>query len=221
MQTTATSPTMTRANFSPAVPLVLCVLALLAGFALGAVVRGPNVLGWDVNIAVAVQGTDGALVEGLADLGNAIGSTVWAAGAIGLAIVLAAVARAWPDVAFLVTLLALRLIATQTKAVFDSPRPTDDLVTIIGTWDGMGYPSGHALTASTMMLGLAVIAWRRIPSRPLAIGTIGILIGLMLLVGWARIWTGAHWPSDVVGGYLFGIAIVAVSVLVLERVARR
>jgi undecaprenyl-diphosphatase len=85
---------------------------------------------------------------------------------------------------------------------------------------GTGYPSGHALTAATLALGLSVIAWRHIPSRGLAIAVIVVLIGLGLLVGWARIWSGAHWPSDVVGGYLFGVATVAIGVILLNRQIR-
>jgi membrane-associated phospholipid phosphatase len=44
-----------------------------------------------------------------------------------------------------------------------------------------------------------------------------VLISLGLLVGWARIWTGAHWASDVIGGYAFGVAIVTAALLVQRR----
>ncbi|HEV2072713.1 MAG TPA: phosphatase PAP2 family protein [Thermomicrobiales bacterium] len=202
---------------SSTVAIAAAVIAAILGVVLGMVAAGDNVLPGDVPVADAVQQLDGRMFEILARIGNTIGSTLWAAAAILLMIAVAAMWRAWPEVIYLVTLLVLRLLGTLLKPVFNSPRPTDDLVLITGTHDGTGYPSGHAFTAATMALGLAVLAWRHIPSRAMAM--VAFLTGLTVLIGWARIWTGAHWPSDVLGGFAFGVAVVAVGVVVLNRVS--
>lgn len=199
---------------SPRTLRVILLLALLLGVGLGLVARGPNVLDVDLEVTTAIQQAQGQAVWWLADLGNLLGSTSWAAGALGIGLAGAAALRAWDEVRFLAVLLVLRLLATQLKPLFASPRPTGDLVTIVGDWHGSGYPSGHALTASTMGLGLAVIAWRHVPSRRAAWAVIVVLAVLVLVIGWARIWSGAHWTSDVVGGYAFGAAIVALATLV-------
>jgi undecaprenyl-diphosphatase len=201
---------------SPRLTAIALVLSLASGIGLGIAARGPNVLGWDVDVTTAVQDLHGSAFKWLANAGNTLGSTQWASIIIVVVLIIAAITREWLDLAFLASLLVLRMVGTQIKPIFDSPRPTDDLVNILGVWHGTGYPSGHALTASTMALGLAVIAWRRIPSRTLAAGVMAVLIALALLVGWARIWTGAHWTSDVIGGYAFGVANVAASLLVLH-----
>jgi membrane-associated phospholipid phosphatase len=206
----------------PSSRLLLAVLAgaLLAGFWLGLVARGPNVLGIDLDMTLAVQRWQGAMPQALSDIGNLLGSTGWAAAVIGIGLLGAALLRWRAEMLFLAVLLGLRLLATQLKPVFSSPRPADDLVPIIGEWHGSGYPSGHALTASTMALGIAVIAWRRIPSRTWAVATIEGVGVLALVVGWARIWTGAHWTTDVLGGYAFGTAIAALATLTLTREAQ-
>lgn len=208
---------MTRPNRplpSPRALLIVAVLALVVGIGLGLIAYGPNVLNADLEVTTSIQQAQGGAVRWLANAGNLLGSTAWAAVAIGVGLLAAAALCAWDEVWFLATLLVLRLLATQIKPLFASPRPTDDLVTIVGDWHGSGYPSGHAMTASTMGLGLAVIAWRRVPSRRVAWIVIAALAALVLVVGWARIWSGAHWTSDVVGGYAFGTAIVALATLI-------
>lgn len=209
--------TISRALPSPLLALVVLLAALVIGFGLGIVVRGPNVLDIDAEITAAIQRSGGGAIELLADAGNLIGSTAGAAVVIVVAIAIAAAKRATPELVFLSTMLVLRLLGTQLKPIFASPRPTDEFATIIATFDGTGYPSGHALTASTMALGLSVIAWRRIPSRRWSMAAMVALMVLGLVIGWARVWSGAHWASDVIGGYVFGVAIVAAAILVVHR----
>jgi len=79
------------------------------------------------------------------------------------------------------------------------------------------YPSGHALTA-TVVCGLLLWLLHRY-------GVGGALWGLALAVaalsvvgvGLTRIWLGVHWPSDVLGGWVLGAALVALAVLVHRR----
>lgn len=206
-----------RHAISTPVAFVSCIVALLAASALGVVAAGDNVLAWDLDITIAVQEIDGAVLDALAAFGNTVGATLTASILITLALLAAAALRAWPQMAYLTILLVLRLAGTQLKPMFDSPRPTDDLVLVTGIHDGTGYPSGHAMTGATMALGLAVLAWRHIPSRPLATAIVALLGLLAFVIGWARVYSGAHWPADVLGGWLFGIAIVAVGIVVLNR----
>ena len=75
---------------------------------------------------------------------------------------------------------------------------------------GFSFPSGHTLN-STVTYGLiALLVWRtNLPAwirRMVAIA----LATLIVLIGLSRIALGVHYPSDVVGGWLAGVAIVAV-----------
>lgn len=197
--------------------LILGTMGLGLGLWLGAQASSANVFEIDEDVTLAIQRWDGWLPELLTNIGNTLGSTVWAAVGIVIALAFATWRKAWDAVVFLTILLVLRLMATQLKPVFDSPRPTDDLVDIVGTWHGTGYPSGHSLTAATMALGLSVLVWRYLSQRSAMWMTVG-LIALMLIVGFARIWSGAHWFTDVIGGFAFGVAIVGVSAAVTSLV---
>ncbi|MCF3103717.1 phosphatase PAP2 family protein [Streptomyces roseoverticillatus] len=83
------------------------------------------------------------------------------------------------------------------------------------------FPSGHALTA-TVTCGLLVwLLWRHGVRAAglraaLAAGAVSVLG-----VGFTRLYLGVHWLSDVVGGWLLGGALVAVSAALFETLAGR
>ena len=68
----------------------------------------------------------------------------------------------------------------------------------------MSFPSGHSLFAMVFGGLLIVLVGELVESarvrRTLQFG----LALLILAVGASRVYLGVHWPSDVLGGYLFG-----------------
>ena len=60
------------------------------------------------------------------------------------------------------------------------------------------YPSGHMLRA-VLLLGAVYALW---PNRPVCVAVVLTLAG----AAWARVYLGTHWPSDVLGGALLGLA---------------
>jgi undecaprenyl-diphosphatase len=76
---------------------------------------------------------------------------------------------------------------------------------------GRSFPSGHA--ANNMAVATVLIlffGWRGAPYLPYA-----------LLIGYARIYTGAHWPTDVLAGFLLGLIGGILGVNLLEILWRR
>jgi membrane-associated phospholipid phosphatase len=136
-----------------------------------------------------------------------------------LAIILGAFLVRDPRVAALGLLLLLASsVAVQVmKAMFPSARPVAVLqgVHVVGPLLRSGsFPSGHA--CSTMCACLAVSHFCRSWATSAAVVFLGALVGC------SRIFVGAHFPVDVLGGIILAGLLFAVSIrLVWPRLGRR
>lgn len=122
--------------------------------------------------------------------------------------ILGIIAARRPRVALVVAvaLVAMSLGTDLVKVIVARPRPPGANPAL---FSGYSFPSGHALQ-STVVYGLtALIAWHGRHSTPAWAGIAVIASALALLVGLSRVALGVHYPSDVVGGWAAGIAIVA------------
>lgn len=78
-----------------------------------------------------------------------------------------------------------------------------------------GFPSGHAMM-STVLYGLLLwAAFPRIP-RELRLAAVLGVVGLVLVVGYTRMFFGDHYLSDVLGGYTLGMSWLAACIAMLN-----
>ncbi|GLR47825.1 phosphatase PAP2 family protein [Sphingomonas astaxanthinifaciens] len=114
---------------------------------------------------------------------------------------------------FAATVLSGRLAVEGLKLLVGRPRPSFDAhpVTVLSN----SFPSAHSANSMTTFLALALFVaperWRR---EALA----GAVV-LSLMIGASRPMLGVHWPTDVLGGWLFGLTWVGVA-WTLSRRAR-
>jgi membrane-associated phospholipid phosphatase len=91
------------------------------------------------------------------------------------------------------------------KRLIKRERPTtQELVEVARVIREPSFPSGHVMhyVATFGFLGSAALANLK-PTR-LRKAVVAACAGMIGLVGPSRIYLGAHWPSDVAAGYLFG-----------------
>jgi len=102
------------------------------------------------------------------------------------------------------------------KLVISRQRPPADLVHILSPTTGYSYPSGHAVFFTWMSFMIALsIAPKIAPAyRPVLWMLAATVIVLTCI---ARVWAGAHWPSDVIGGILLGLGWSAFVLWLPER----
>ena len=92
------------------------------------------------------------------------------------------------------------------------PRPSPELVYVAEQIPAGSFPSGHVLNLTAIFGFLMYLIYVHAPAgwwRPLVVFLLSVPI---LTIGVARIQAGAHWPSDVLGGYLLGGIWLALSI---------
>jgi undecaprenyl-diphosphatase len=102
-----------------------------------------------------------------------------------------------------------------TKAATDRPRPGDALVST----DLSAYPSAHAAYA-VAWVAVAVVISRVLPSVASRFALVTVAVVIAVVVGLTRIYLGAHWLSDVTGGWGLAAALYAACGLFALAVAR-
>ena len=81
---------------------------------------------------------------------------------------------------------------------------------------GFSFPSGHSATAMALygQLGYWLVRGRRRLHQPGLVSTAAV--GLILAVGFSRIYLGVHFLSDVLGGYLLGACWLILGIVLSE-----
>ncbi|WP_432522505.1 phosphatase PAP2 family protein [Kineococcus sp. SYSU DK006] len=103
----------------------------------------------------------------------------------------------------LVTGAVAALLSPALKLLLARERPA--LEAGLTSAGGGSFPSGHAMSSATVVL-IAVVLLLRPGALRRLVGVLGAL--LLLVVAVDRVWLGAHWPTDVLGGWLLAAALV-------------
>jgi undecaprenyl-diphosphatase len=182
-------------------------MALFAGLflALSFAIHQPGMEAFDLRFTKSVQQARSPIMDVIATAFTTLGnSPVLVALGVLVAAWMVKVRRPRAAILVAVSLLGLPLNML-LKEIVERPRPDRSVVEVLLPTFGLSFPSGHAM-ASTMFYGfLAFMAWVHIPNQANRV-RIAVALGLTaVLVSLSRIYVGAHWLSDVVGGWTAGL----------------
>ena len=122
------------------------------------------------------------------------------------------------DALLLVAAASSALATHGLKVLVGRPRP--DYAIVEQVPQSMGFPSGHAVFAILLGGALIYLACQRVECPTQRRALCVILALLVLAVGLSRVYLGVHWPSDVLGGYLFGATALLVLIVLKDCLER-
>jgi len=110
-------------------------------------------------------------------------------------------------------LLLSNYLNLSLKDLLQQPRPFAlDPSVQLATAEGYGLPSGHAQSA--------VVVWGTVAAWTGRRWFWGVAIGLMLLIGFSRIYLGVHFPTDVLAGWAVGAVSLGLYLALQARVTK-
>lgn len=90
------------------------------------------------------------------------------------------------------------------KNIFDRERP--DILRLINE-TGYSFPSGHAMINATLYAMFILYIWKCFRNTHQKMIISALCAALVIAIGFSRIYLGVHYFGDVLGGWLFGLAI--------------
>jgi len=114
------------------------------------------------------------------------------------------------------------LVSTVFKIMVNRPRPSEPLVHVFKKAAQQSFPSGHVLFYVVYfgMLTLLMIQLKEIPKIIRVIVSV-ISLFLIFTIPFSRIYLGAHWFTDVLGGALLGVVCLYILSYFYERKATK
>ena len=111
-------------------------------------------------------------------------------------------------------LVGVTLINQVIKHIVRRPRPN---VLRLVEEDGYSFPSGHSMVSMAFYGIIIYLVYKNVTNKYLKWTLITLLSLLILSIGFSRIYVGVHYFTDVVGGFLLGLAYLIIYINIYNK----
>jgi undecaprenyl-diphosphatase len=200
---------------------VAYLLALVGATVLTLAVRRLQLLPGDAQIMRSVQRRRSPALDRFWQLVAEPGFPRQSTPLVAAAVLFFVALRLRTEAIFIVLANGTNLVNWFIKRVVRRQRPTHDQAHIARVINEPGFPSGHVMHYLSFFGFIAAAALANLKPSRLRRGIVSACAALIALVGPSRVYLGAHWPSDVVAGYLFGGLYLGGLLEAYARIKRR
>jgi undecaprenyl-diphosphatase len=121
--------------------------------------------------------------------------------------------QTWFSIRVITIAISSLVLMLLLKQLFQRKRPLSPLLKAAR---GLSFPSGHAIMAVTFYGLLIYILQHTITTDWLKWTLFILVVGLIILIGFSRIYLRVHYASDVLGGFIIGLLWLLISLAVLK-----
>lgn len=148
----------------------------------------------------------------LTDLGD---TKVMAILAIVAAIIFSTKKYYWHSIGILLSVGVAEIVSIVLKIIIGRHRPPHETALVIT--DSASFPSGHTITAIAFYGFLIYFFNKETKNKSAKNILTALCILIILLAGFARVYLGVHWPSDILASYILGILWLWIIVFLFKK----
>ena len=101
------------------------------------------------------------------------------------------------------------------KRLVERARPPLEWHAVVET--SYSFPSNHSTAAAALYGFLAYLVWHLAPQKWRGV-VVALLVIIVLMIGFSRMYLGVHYPTDVFGGFVIGTLFALVGTYAAERI---
>ena len=102
------------------------------------------------------------------------------------------------------------------KYIVRRPRP----INLIIDEDGFSFPSGHSMMSMCFYALIIYFIWKSNLKKDLKIILTALIILLIYIIGFTRIYFGAHYPSDILAGYMVTLTYMLIFIPMYNNIMK-